>query len=73
MRLVVISLNSFTGEMLITARGWRMVKEINEYISPDVQKECLQLMAMHILCEVSQHIAVLWQMNVLTALTKINS
>ena len=32
-------------------------KKTNKYTSPEIQNECLQLMALHILCQISHKIA----------------
>jgi len=40
----------------INVNAW-LEKRINKYISPEVQNECLKIMAQHVLCEISKDIA----------------
>ena len=40
----------------VEVKSW-LAKRTNKYTSPDVQNECLKLMALHIICDISKNIA----------------
>ena len=55
MNLIAISFNCFIPSSLLVLM-W-LTRRVNKYTSPEVQNDCLQLMTLHILRDVSSKIA----------------